>query len=343
MFSATSSDDSEEFSKKVILVHPLQSNSILDFIYKTNRDELAAFDVHSGAPDVFLTAVNAIAKDNTLLSDDALIGSHLDFSTNQYHDSFIDRPHMHWWWNGLFQANSGGDWEQSFFAYLEPLNEFDNVMGCAPYDTMTMGPHKLGSESCILVPLACASLLRERLKSYTGHIVTYNHTETTLRDAINKTLKDRYPQAFKLLNKKGQDINSIAMSDGDKNFDLALCQESDYNQYTGYYNSLYIGSTDTPLMSGEGQIQFPAFRAYARGRFVGLHSSSPTDVESHRLTNVLKIVSAHPERISIVVTLSVILRIAISMIFVCWKHLTGIKNSVYTPQIPAHMIMRVIF
>jgi hypothetical protein len=297
MLSGSQNTSTEEFSKKVILVHPLQSNSILDFIYKTGKDQLAVFDTSSGSFNVLATAVNAIAHDNSLLSDEAVIGSHLNFSDDQYHDSFVDRPHIHWWWNGLFQANSGGDWEQSFFAYLEPLNQFDNVMGCAPYDTMTMGPHQLSDESCILVPLACGPLLQARLKNYKGKILTYDHVAITLRDAINQTMKTHYPDALNLVNKNGLDINKTAMSRGDQNFNQELCQESDYNPNTGYFNSLYIDSPDFPLMRGEGKIQLAAYDDYAKGKLVGLHRSSPTDVESNPLIKILKAVSLNPKKI----------------------------------------------
>jgi|GEM_PF-3184825 tetratricopeptide (TPR) repeat protein len=290
-------DVTDDFASRVLLVHPLQSNSILNCLYDIGKDHLAVFDPIKGQFDAPLSAVNAIVKDNTMLTDDAVIGSHLSFTDDQYTDSFVDRPHIHWWWNGLFHANSGGDWETSLIAYIEPLSSFQNVMGCAPYDTMTMGSHQLSSHSCILVPQDSVDELKERLQNYEGRIIGFDPKTTTLRQAINQTIHNLYPQAFKLVNINGVDINELVLSGGDRNFDTKLCDAQDYDQYRGYFRKLFLKFPDAqiePLMLNGNDIAYQPYKMFSTGRYVGLHSGSPTDNERNALINLLKKASKNP-------------------------------------------------
>ena len=284
----------EKFIQRIILVHPLQSNSIMNLLYQLNKDDLIAFDYDTNTYDLVKTTTNAIMKDDTILSNNAVIGSHLDFNAHQYSSSFIDRPHVHWWWNGLFQANSGGDWEHSYVAFFEPLVCMEKIMGCAPYDTMTMGPHKFTENSCLLVPDNCVEGLKSRLIKYNGKILGFNPDKEMLRTAINRVLQEHYPNAFNLVGKTGIDINQTAISGGNKDFNYALAEELDYNCSNGYFNQVSLqsnGSKPIPLMKGENELLFPEYKRYAKQRFVGLHSHSPTDIEHNKLMNVLKQVS----------------------------------------------------
>ncbi|CDZ78292.1 hypothetical protein BN59_02602 [Legionella massiliensis] len=288
-----------EFINRIILVHPLQPNSILNLLYMTGKDHLVAYNV-KGDFDLPRTTANAVVVDDTILSDDATIGAHLAFNSHQYSKSFIDRPHVHWWWNGLFQANSGGDWELSYVAFFEPLASMEKVMGCAPYDTMTMGAHQFTENSCLLVPFDCIEQLKARLKDYKGTIVGFDPQNETLRAAVNRIMQEKYPQAFKLVGKSGDDINQVAMSGGDRNFNFALAKERGYNCSTGYFEQLSLqcdSETSIPLMRSEKELLLPEYKQYAAGRFVGLHRNSPTDVESNRLIKILNTVSCRPETI----------------------------------------------
>lgn len=289
---------SKDFSERILLVHPLQINSVLDFLYKTNKENLVSFNGQTGEFDYLKTISNAIIQDDTLLSDDAVIGSHLDLKAEQYTPTFIDRPHIHWWWNGLFHANSGGDWEDSLVAYIEPMKNMKNILGCAPYDTMTMDPHQLSKDSCILVPLDCVEALSKRLVNYEGTIIGFDPLKTTLRLAINEAIETYYPNAFQFLNKNKMDINKLVLSDG-KKLDNKSCEQQDYNNRSGFFRTLYIKNNEEtlPLMKNANEIQFHAYRWFARGKYVGLHSHSPTDIELNAKLNILKAVSKDPGKI----------------------------------------------
>ena len=288
------------FTRRIVLVHPLQHNSILDLMYKLGKDHLVAYDTVKDEIDLPRTTVNAVIVDDTILKDDAIIGSHLAFNVHQYTQSFVDRPHIHWWWNGLFQANSGGDWENSLVAFLEPLDAVEKVMGCAPYDTMTMGPHKLSENSCIVVPHDSVEPLQTRLKDYQGKIVGFDPASESIRSAINRILKENYPHSYTLTGKGGYDINQVAMSDGKRNFNYPLATERGYNCSTGYFEhiSLQIDSEEPiPLLRGENEPLMEEYKLYSSGRFIGLHSHSPTDVESNHLIKLLRTVSISPNKI----------------------------------------------
>ncbi|VVC75126.1 hypothetical protein AQUSIP_04020 [Aquicella siphonis] len=288
---------SYDFSRRVVLVHPLQSNSILNCLFDTGKEYLAVYDESRQNYNEALSAVNAVVHDDTMLTDDAVIGAHLAFEQNQYTDSFVDRPHIHWWWNGLFQANSGGDWENSLIAYLEPLSQFNHVLGCAYYDTMTVGPHRLSDESCIIVPNDSVGALRARLGSYGGKIIGFDPETTSLRAAINQVIREHFPDSLCLMNQSEEDINEHAMSNGEREFNDRLCRERDYDRHAGYFNRVFVktpqGNT-AALMSGSSHIEYRAYELFARGKFVGLHSHSPTDHERDWRMKLLMKVSRSP-------------------------------------------------
>lgn len=280
-----------DFASRVLLVHPLQANSIL-----LATDEQLVFTDNNDF-DLMQTLINAYIKKSIMLTDEAVIGSHLRFAQTQYTNSFVDRPHIHWWWNGLFHANSGGNWEDSLFAWLEPMDQFSHLIGCAPYDTMTVGSHKLSNASCILVPQICVEALSERLKAYQGNIIGYDHQTVSLRQAINATIKQYYPDTLQLTNKDGKDINEPELCNNNWQFNSAKCQEYDYDHHAGYFKALYVKDEQdqiTPLMKGAATIQSADFQAYAQGRFIGLHQGAPTDVERNPIIKTLKAASHNP-------------------------------------------------
>ena len=251
-----------------------------------NRFDLMDFD------DQLKTTCQALY---VLLSSDGVLAGHLNAMFEWDHrlsDEFVDHPHVHWWMNGLFQANSGGVWEDAAVAYLEPLRNFKHVMGCAPYDVMTMGAHQLSSESCILVPAAYVGLVSAHLSGYHGEVIGYPASGESFRQVVNRTLRQRYHGACQLLNKHGNDINGVGMSSGNQKFKPDVCRAYDYNQGAGYFRELFVRMTEggalEHLMNGKAGILLQSYRTYAEGRFVGLHSSSPTDIERIPCFKILK-------------------------------------------------------
>lgn len=294
----TTADMTREFVKRIILVHPLQANSLLYYLFGNNKEALVAY-TSTGDIDTMGSAVNAVVHDDAMLTDDAGIGRHLDFENRADDSGFIDRPHIHWWMNGLFQANSGGDWEDAIIAYLEPLAQFDHVMGSAPYDVMTMGPHRLSKQSCIIVPENATKALEKRLHDFHGKIIGYDPDKISLREAINEVLASHYPEAYHFLNKHGDDVNAVGMSSGGQDFDTSRCRKYDYDSNLGYFRELFIkqgpGSTPIAFMRGRDEVLFEPFKAYVKGRYIGLHQGAPTDVERDPQFKLLAKVSAHPQ------------------------------------------------
>lgn len=287
-----------DFVSRIILVHPLQHNSIVNLMLMLGKSHLIAYDPKTNTIDLIKTVSKAIIEDNMILRDNATFGFHLDF--DPYTNSFIDRPHIHWWWNGLFQANSGGDWEHSFFAFLEPLASMEKVMGCAYYDTMTMGPHQLTKDSCIVVPKDTVASLKERLKDYPGKILGFYPAQETLRSAINRIMEENYPQAYKLIDKEGHNLNQRALSRGNRDFIDSLVKETAYDCGAGYFKQVSLQIDESQpilLIQGENELLMPEYRDYAQGKFVGLHSHSPTDVEHNNLIKLLKEISGSPAKI----------------------------------------------
>lgn len=281
----------ENFIQGIILVHPLEPNSILNCLFDTGKEYLAVYNPETENYDAALSSVNALVNDDTLLTNEAVIATHLAFEKFLYTNSFVDRPHIHWWWNGLFQANRGGDWEQSLIAYIEPLSQFKHVLSCAYYDTMTIGPHQLSRLSCIVLPMDYVPDLAKRLKSYEGKLIGYNPKKTTLRQAIHSIISKHYPEAFTLLNSNHQDINEVCFAQHDPS----------YNRLAGYFDELYItppNQNSTLLIRSEKQILHPGYKQYAHGRYLGLHGGSPTDHESNPLIKILALVSRDPKKIA---------------------------------------------
>ena len=68
-----------------------------------------------------------------VITPDGCIGHHLNLDKRQYKESMTDRPHLHWAWNQLVQPNSGGNWEASKIAILEPLATFENSINSLPF------------------------------------------------------------------------------------------------------------------------------------------------------------------------------------------------------------------
>ncbi len=285
-----------KFEDRIILVSSVQADSAMNYLTSDPSQSELVMEIFEKGLD---PSAAVIERTESFLRKDGTIAAHLHFKNEQYTDTFVDRPHMHWTWNGLVQANSGGDWELATIAYLEPLSEFSGIYSCAPYDTMTIGHHKLSAKSIILVPEAIADKLRQRMTRYEGTILSYNPETSTLREAVATILKEAYPDAFVLINKNDTEINKLVVSDGKKKFDIKTCTENDYNQNCGYFNSYYVAASESKkvkLLDSPHTVRLKEYHEYTQGRHVGLHQGSPTDIEKCDKFKKLKNVSENPDR-----------------------------------------------
>ena len=283
------------FVDGIVLVTAFATDSVFNYLLDKDPDFLEGKweDSNFNKNNV----LRAITTRSDLVTNNGTIGAHLDFEGTLYKDSFVDRPHTHWYWNQLCHANSGGNWESSLIAVLEPLSAFHNVEAIVPYDTCIMGPHHLSAQSAILVPHEVVEGLRTRLKSngesYKGEIIGYDSLTQDLRTAINETIRTKYPNALKLLNKDGVDTSCQVVSE---NKTL-----NGYNFSSGYFEQLDMVTKDMKresLMTGSNKIHLQGYAEYARGRHVGLHSVSLTDIERDPIFQKLKKVSEKPTLIS---------------------------------------------
>ncbi|CDZ78294.1 hypothetical protein BN59_02604 [Legionella massiliensis] len=281
-----------DFPERVILVQSWAPNSIFNYLMDTNQFDI--LDVESPKNSV----VNALALKDGLISNNGTIGGHLDFANNLYTNSFVDRPHTHWTWNSLCQANSGGEWEDAPIAVLEPLSSFANVEGVTPYDTTIMGPHRLSDKAIILVPQGDVQRITERLiqtGTFRGQIKGYDATTLSLREAVRAEISTSYPQAAKLLNSNGHDISAITIASNGYN-----AFANGYNHANGYFNavSIEINGVTKPLMTGTSNVRLPAYSEYGNGKHIGMHNGSVSDIERDPVFIVLKNVSKDPSKIS---------------------------------------------
>ena len=286
---------SKAFESRVVLVHTMANNSICEFLINVEALELIDWDTPSRS------VTNAIANRSDLITDAGVLGSHLNFMAHQYGNGFIDRPHSHWYMNQLCHSNSGGSWEDSAIAVLDPLSEFSCVSGIAPYDTTVMGPHRLSKQSVILVPEDVVEGIRARLNSesesgFRGTVLGFT-PEKTLREAVNETMKKRFPNSLKLRNAAGEDTAGLVLDREDAG-------SHGYSFSTGNFEVLSValeGGMSRELMMGPSTASLPTFKAYSKGRHLGLHNGSTTDLEGDHAGDVitmLKRVSKDPGNIS---------------------------------------------
>ena len=151
-----------------------------------------------------------------VLTPYAEIGHHLQFENIQYKSALIDRPHIHWSANQLVQPNSGGNWEASKIAILEPLSSIEKsadmrVFGVAPYDILTIGSHRLSANAVIIVPKGVEHIVRLYLTGFQGRIVSYNENDVslTLRKIISENLAAIYPDVWNIVTETGKRIDIV--------------------------------------------------------------------------------------------------------------------------------------
>lgn len=282
-----SSTNMTTFNKEVILVHAFSPDSIAELFLK--KDLIEKIDLHNPTQ----TCINAITEFDFLLTQDGTIGNHLNLQAQQYHESFIDRPHISWSWGQLCHPNGRGNWENAPIAILEPLAEVGNVIGCSPDDTLSLGSHRLSEKSILLVPEAYVTKISTKLianGSFRGQIQGYA-PELTLRQAIAQQISSSYPDSLKLTNSKSDDIATL-------NLTPENAADHDYFFQHGYFSFVYTQDADgdrTNFMSTLfKEADDPDFAEYANRRHLGTHDEFYTDIEhGHAALKALVVLSSN--------------------------------------------------
>jgi hypothetical protein len=273
------------FNKEVILVHAFSPDSIAELFLK--KDLIEQIDHHNPSQ----TCITAITEFDFLLTQDGTIGNHLNLQPQQYHESFIDRPHISWSWGQLCHPNGRGNWENSPIAILEPLSKVANVIGCSPDDTLSLGSHRLSEKSILLVPEASVTRISKKLianGSFRGQIQGYA-PDLTLRQAIAQQISSSYPDSLKLTNSKSDDIATLNLTPDN-------AADHDYFFQHGYFSYVYTQDADggrTNFMSTLfKEADDPDFAQYANRRHLGTHDEFYTDIEhSHAALKALVVLS----------------------------------------------------
>ena len=254
--------DVDELSSHVVLVHALHQDNIIP----NEGDDLIQW-AESSSPEekAGLSFKKAVLPNGVL-------GSHLQLERQVFRgDALQDRVQLHWSWNQLVQPNSGGNWEGSRIAILEPLSTFESSddkkpFGVAPYDTLTFGSHRLSKDSIILVPDSIIHNVKGYLTGFLGKMVPYD-ASLPLRLAIDNALKSHYPQVWPMCDENGNLTGSTARFSG-----------------TGFTSKTCLRKPNGEVMillQNEGRRQedqtSTAMRRYANSRrYIGLHIHSRT-------------------------------------------------------------------
>ncbi len=156
-----------------------------------------------------------------VLSEKGKIAQHLEYHKNQFQEKPLNRPTLHWAWNQLVQPHSVvNNWEEASIAFLEPAEEFDNpdskdgMFGIAPYDSFTIGPHKLSKKATIIIPKCIETeakeYLEKMLKDRPVTIVSYDESDKSksFRKIVYETLKETYPKLWTLVDETGREIGN---------------------------------------------------------------------------------------------------------------------------------------
>lgn len=291
----------QELAEHIVLVHALSPQVGQYFLEEMEKE------YYNGIlGNARLVAEKAITKDGTL-------GSHLDFSQAQFKDGLIQRPHIHWAWNQVVQANGGGSWNNASIVILEPLSAFENgehssVFNIAPYDTCTIGSHRLSENAIVLVPKDVEEAVRTHLTSpaFRGKIISYEaeyqdipnkngFVNCSLRTAVVKALDENYPEIWHLVDASGGRI-------GEKDYSASL----EYDRASGCFKTTCLQKKDGSRLilisgNGEGEDKIHS-RAVKEGRnsgkFIGLHIHSDTyclEVEGSYFDHLMQF-KENPER-----------------------------------------------
>ncbi|GAB5411147.1 MAG: hypothetical protein ChlgKO_02610 [Chlamydiales bacterium] len=276
--------DWEEIVNHIVLVHGIDQNN---FIGHLSEELLPTFDFEKGIADngykTLFTLKHSIVQDGT-------IARHLTFEGRAFSaERFIDRPTLHWVWNQLVQPHGSYTWENVLIGIIEPFKILENnenkAYGIAPYDTMTIGAHRLSEISTILLPKIIKAESEQHLTRYRGRIHYFDSTETTLRSAIDKEIVTHYPEAW----------SQIDLTTGEKIGNKPRHTRLGYEPFTCFERP---DGTRVLIISESGNgvdlIRQPSMRE--RKRYIGLHHNCLTcvGVEDDTTIKKLKIFKEDP-------------------------------------------------
>jgi len=246
-------DPWSELKQSVVLTHAIDERTF-EGMFETDPALAEECDLNNSAPFII----------QKVFSKDGTLGSHLNVSNVS--DAFPKRPHLHWAWNQLVQPHASS-WEDSFLCVLEPMEEVDKdgkIFGIAPYDTFSFGPHTLSKNSIILVRLDLFPHVAAHLKDYQGKIVHYSR-KLNCRQAVAQALKKYYPNAWPLVDDRGQEYAEKIIGAGG-------CPPITYLKEPSGYN--------LQIIKANGEISHPwDAKGYSEARkkkFSGLHMHAPT-------------------------------------------------------------------
>jgi len=156
----------------------------------------------------------------------------------------------------------------------------------APYDTFTIGAHRLSKDAIILVPEGIVDDVRAHLTGFEGNVVGYPPGRKPMRAHIIDAIDQHYPDTWHMCDEEGTLV-------GDKD----QSRDPGYDAAAGYRRKTCVKTGEgkvIPLIQGEGlqgpdQISF-AFKELGKAeRFIGLHCHSPTDrFEKDRTLKILE-------------------------------------------------------
>ncbi len=157
------------------------------------------------------STTGSISLENHLrshLTRDGELRADLDYQ-NQLFGEMQRNPHIHWAWNQLTQRREGES-GASLIAVLEPMDTFENgtsthsLYSISPYDTLTIGKHRLTDRSILLIPDELEVFARSYLTGFRGKIVGYRRQNQAdgslgLRKAAYQVLLDQFPDTWHLI------------------------------------------------------------------------------------------------------------------------------------------------
>ena len=294
-------DDWYELAKHIVLVHAITADSALNY----HSDELGRLGEEGF--NLFIidqVRVNSFVLEKNL-SKNGEMGSHLDFQKQQFRGNLVQRPHLHWSWNQLVQKHGPvkdkgihdlpldhpekkfkNSWEGSVIAVLEPMGVFEHpgsneaVFGIAPYDTMTMGKHRLSERSIVLVPPEIEENAREYMTDFKGQIISY--PSGPIRKSIFDAIQHYYPDVWHIVDPlSGKKLGAEEYPTQLGYSSVTCLEKQDGSRLTLITNT---GKSDAEIKS------LAMLHGKKMGKFIGLHDSSDTVMldDDHRDFNELK-------------------------------------------------------
>ncbi len=270
----------------VVLVHALPLDPIYNILPEEKQMEMIALSLEDRIVYCLKHAI----------TPEGIFGFHLDFKNREFSGNLVRRPHVHWFWNQLVQANAGGNWEESNIAILEPLSTLEESInqkpfGLAAYDTFCFGPHQLSEKARILVPETIIEKAKKAFPKYKDQFIGYK-PEKVLRMGVMEALKSNFPKTWHVCDEKGE-----------------LLGEKPETTTNGFRSCTYLKRDDGKIIllfknSGKekaDQSSTAVQDMLKLGKFVGLHNNSVTyavdELNKHPYFNTLSEFKLNPKSI----------------------------------------------